>query len=407
MTAANDDSGRLAVSRSMILAPLALVGAGGAALAWGLFASPERTWLNLLVDAFYFMSLGVSAIFFFATQRLTSARWSVALRRIPEAFMLTLPVAAVLMTALLVFGREAIYPWTAPDAFAHDPAIAGKATYLRPDFVVARMAAVLAIWIAFAWRIRRVSLAQESDPQHRFNDPGRSLLAHARLDRSAAAFAPIFALTFTAAAYDWIISLEPDWFSTMFAVYVFAGTFVQGIAAITLATVLLARRGLLGDRVGAQQFHDLGKMLFAFSTFWAYIWVCQYLLIWYGDLPEEVTYYIRRTSGGWLPLFLGSLAVNWIVPFFALLSVRAKRSPRVLAAVSVLFLLGHWLDLYIMVMPSKWTAPRFGLIELGLALGCAALFCLASLRGLARAPLVPTNDPVLTSTGGPSRGVEP
>ena len=368
----------------------ALVAVGAATAAYGFATDPDRTWLNLLVDSFYVMTLGVSALFFFATQRLTSARWSAALRRIPEAFMLTLPVAAVLMVILIGLGRDSIYPWTDPSVFAHAPSYAGKTTYLAPGFVLARMAAVLVIWIAFALRIRRVSLAQDSDPR-------RAMSAHAQLGRIAALFAPIFAISITVAAYDWIISLEPEWFSTMFAVYVFAGVFVQGIAAIALATVVLHRRGQLGKDVGDKQFHDLGKMLFAFSIFWAYIWVCQYLLIWYGDIPEEVTYYLRRTGGPWLPLFLGGLALNWIVPFFALLRVRSKRNPNLLAAVSVLFLVGHWIDLYVLVMPSKLAAPEFGLIEPLVAAGFAALVFLVFVRGLARAPLVPTNDPVLAA----------
>jgi hypothetical protein len=377
----------------------ALVAAGGAVAAYGLMTDPDRTWLNLLVDSFYFMTLGVSAIFFFATQRLTSARWSAALRRIPEAFMLTLPVAAVLMVVVVAFGRDSIYPWTRPDAFADAPSFAGKTTYLAPGFVLARMAAVLIVWIAFALRIRRVSLAQDGDPR-------RALSAHSQLDRLAAAFAPIFAISITMAAYDWIISLEPEWFSTMFAVYVFAGVFVQGIAAIALTTVVMRQRGLLGDDVGDKQLHDLGKMLFAFSIFWAYIWVCQYLLIWYGNIPEEVTYYIRRTSGAWLPVFLGGLVVNWIVPFTALMSARAKRNPRVLATVSVIVLAGHWLDLTIMVMPSKWDAPRLGVIEVGLALGFTALLVLVTIINLSRAPLVPTGDPVLAADRM-SRGEDP
>jgi hypothetical protein len=387
---------RLAVSRPMIAVPLALVAVGAAGALYGLASAPERTWLNLLVDSFYALTLGVSAIFFFATQRLTGARWSAALRRIPEAYMLTLPVAAVLLLALS-FGHSAIYPWAAPGGLVHEAAIGGKATYLVPGFVHARMAAVLIVWIGFALLIRRVSLGQDADPQRGYNNPGRSIRGHQRLNRLAAVFAPVFALTFTMASYDWIISLEPEWFSTMFAVHVFAGAFVQGIAAVTLAAVVLKRRGVLQDEVGGPQLHDLGKMLFAFSTFWAYIWVCQYLLIWYGNIPEEVTYYLRRTSGAWLPLFLANLMINWVIPFCVLLPVRAKHSPRVLAVVSVLFLLGHWLDLYLMVMPPSWAAPQFGLIELSIAAGCAALLYLFFVRGLARAPLVPTNDPVLAA----------
>lgn len=385
---------RLALSRALVVPPLALFVAGVAAAIWGLVEAPARTWSNLLVDSFYVLSLGVSGIFFIATQRLSSARWSAALRRVPEALMLILPAAAVLAIVIFAFGRHALYPWADPHALAHHGAGGGKLTYLQPGFVLARVAVVLLVWLAFAWLIRRASLAQDGDSERSYANPGRGFAAHRRLDRLSGLFAPVYALTFTVAAYDWIISLEPEWFSTMFAVYVFAGMFVQGIATVALTTVLLARRGYFGPEVGEAQFHDLGKMLFAFSTFWAYIWVCQYLLIWYGNIPEEVTYYVQRTGAAWLPLFLANLVINWIVPFFLLLPVASKRSPRVLASVSVLLLVGHWLDLFIMVVPARSPAPEFGALEILLATGAAGLAALLFLRALSRAPLVPTNDPL-------------
>jgi hypothetical protein len=396
MTTLPDRRRVVTVARAQAV-PLVLLAAGAVVAAVGLIKAPERTWPNLLIDGFYFLSLGVSGAFFVATQRLTSARWSAGLRRVPEALMLTLPVAAALMVVIYL-GRHQLYPWADPAALAHEPAIAGKVTYLKPGFVTVRMIAVIAIWMVFAFRFRKASLAQDRSPD-------QALFYHARLNRHAAIFTPVFAITFSLAAYDWIISLEPEWFSTMFAVYVFAGTFVQGIAAVTLTTLLLRRRGLLGKEAGAEQLHDLGKMLFAFSTFWAYIWVCQYLLIWYGNIPEEATYYVARTSGAWLPLFLINLLVNWIIPFLALLSARAKRTPRILMSISILFLVGHWLDMYILVAPSKWTAPHFGVPEVLVAAGFAALIYLATARSLARAPMVPMNDPVLLADRLPAEPV--
>jgi hypothetical protein len=392
---------------------LVLVAAGIAAAVVGVVIEPARTWQNLLVDAFYALTLGVAALFFFATQRLASARWSAPLRRIAEALMLTLPAAAVLLL-LLGFGFPTLYTWMHPQQAshaaghaahavqashaAHAAVDAGRTTYLAPGFVIARMVGVVLLWGYFALRIRAVSRAGDADR-------AAGLRAHARLGRLAAVFTPIFAFTFSLAAYDWIISLDPEWFSTMFAVYVFAGAFAQGLAAITLATALLHRRGdfaRAGGKLRADQLHDLGKMLFAFCTFWAYIWVCQYLLIWYGNLPEEVTYYLRRTSEAWLPLFLVNFAINWAIPFFALLPVAAKRDPRRLAAVGGLVLFGHWLDLYLMVVPSRQAAPSFGVLELAMAAGTGALLYLLFLRGLRRAPLLPLHDPVLAAARPPA-----
>jgi hypothetical protein len=365
--------------------PLLAVALAVAVAAWGLHAAPQRTWANLLVDGFYVLSLAVSAMFFIATQRLSGARWSAGLRRVPEAFMLALPVAAALVL-VLYFGREWLFPWSRPGAFAHAPAIAGKVTYLRAPFVFTRMAAAVLSWILFAWLFRRTSLAQD-------REPSSSLAHHQRLNQYSAAFVVVFAISFTTSAYDWLISLDPEWFSTMFAVYVFAGTFVQGIAAVALATIVLKERRMLD--VGEQQLHDLGKMVFAFATFWAYIWVCQYLLVWYGNIPDEVTHYLRRTRGPWLFLFALNFFVNWVVPFAVLLPARAKANARVLKAMSVLLLGGRWLDLYLLVMPSMSTAPSIGVPEIAIAAGYGALLYLVFVHALAKAPLAPVHDPAM------------
>lgn len=391
----------LTLTPAMTRIPLALIAIGAIAFVLGLIFDPQRAWLNLLVDGFYVLSIGVSGIFFITTQRLSSAKWSAPIRRIPEAIMQVMPAAAVIMIVLW-FGFEKLYPWVDPHALHHPGAhvTPGRVTYLAPAFVYARMAGILILWTFFAWRMRTISLAADGSPQ-------AGLRAHSQLNRYAAVFAPAFAFTISMAGYDWIISLEPLWFSTMFAVYIFAGCFVQGIAAIGLTTVTLKRRGAFGpgaSQIGGEPVHTLGTMLLAFSTFWAYIWVCQYLLIWYGNLPEEVTYYLRRTNGPWLPVFLASFVINWIIPFFVLLPRTSKRSLRIMTGICILVLFGRWLDLYILVMPAHWTAPRVGPLEIAMAAGAAALIFLMVVRALSRAPLVPTHDPVIAARRAHAEG---
>jgi hypothetical protein len=368
------------------LLPLLAVAASTAIAIRGFRSDPQRTWANLLLDAFYLLSLGVSALLFLATQRLAGSRWSLGLRGIPEALASILPVAALFLVPLY-FGREWIFPWSRPGAFEGAPALAGKAVYLRVPFAFARMAIAVSSWTLCAWLFRRASRSQDPDPAAH----------HRRLDRYAAAFVVVFAVTFTTASWDFILSLDPQWFSTIFAVYLFAGAFVQGIAAIALATALLKRRGLLSG-VGEGALHDLGKMLFAFSTFWAYIWLCQYLLVWYGNVPEEITHYAKRTSGGWLFLFALSFFVNWLVPFLALLPARAKADPRILAAVSALLLCGRWLDLHLLIMPSlSLPGAPIGATEIAMAVGFGALGYAVFVHALASAPLTAANDPVLAT----------
>jgi hypothetical protein len=360
---------------------------GICAVIYGVLADPQRVWPNLLVNGFYAASLGVSAIFFLAAQRATGARWSASLRRIPEAFMPLVSIASIMILALF-FGRQILYPWSRPGAMAGEPAIAGWARYLQPPWVFTRMVLVFAAWMLFAWLFRKFSLQQDRHPE-------LALTLHQKMTRYAVMFVPVFAITLTIGAFDWLISTDPRWFSTMYAVYVFAGTFVQGIAAVTLAIVLLKERGPLRDSVSDHQLHDLGKMLFAFSTFWAYIWVCQYLLIWYGNIPDEVTHYVARTNGPWLFLFALNLMANWVAPFLVLLSVRAKCTTRVLKVIAVLLLGGHWLDLYLLATPSVWSAPKFGPLEITIAAGYLALIFLVFTRRLGQAPVVPVHDPIL------------
>jgi hypothetical protein len=394
--------GRLVLTPNMVRIPIALIAIGAVAAVIGLFVDAERMWLNLLIDGFYAMSIGVSGIFFFTTQRLSSAKWSASIRRMPEALMQVMPGAVVLMI-LLAFGFRTLYPWTHPGVVAsHEPLpfTPGREMWLAPTFVYARMAVVLALWTFFALRIRKTSLAADASRQ-------AGLDAHRRLNRHAGVFAPLFALTIAVAAYDWLISLEPQWFSTMFSVYVFAGCFVQGIAGIALATVVLARRGNFGPRfqmIGLEPIHTLGTMILAFCTFWAYIWVCQYLLIWYGNIPEEAPYYLARTHGSWLPVFLISFVINWIIPFFALLPRNNKRNLKVMMGISILVLFGRWLDLYILVMPSHWTSFRIGPLEIAMAAGCGGLIFLLVVRALSRAPLVPTHEPIVAARRAHAHG---
>lgn len=364
---------------------LALVAIGILTTAAGVAWLPERTWPNLLLSNVYLLSMALAGALFICMQFLSGAGWSVVLRRVAEAMMSALPFVAVLMLAVF-FGRHTLYRWADPAALDHAPLPAAKAFYLSTPFVFARMALVLALWVVLARALRAASLRQDADP-----DPAH----HRRLVRCSALFAVVFPLTFALASVDWLMSLDPHWYSTIFAVYLFAGVLVSGLAALTLIVILLRASGALTDVVSEGHLHDLGKLLFAFSTFWAYIWLSQYLLIWYANLPEEVTHYLRRTGDVWVPLFLVNLGVNWILPFVVLMPRAAKRSPRVLAGVSVVLLLGHWLDLYLLIMPEILDAPVFGLVEVLIPLSYAGLFFYLTSRALAQAPLVPRHDPYL------------
>jgi hypothetical protein len=337
----------------------------------------------------YVLSLGVSGAFFIAAQRLANSKWWSPIRRIPEAFMFLLPAGAVLL-AVLAFGFRSLYPWTDPSSplmvDEHPLIRAGRFTYLAPSFTYVRMAGIIALWIFFAWRMRKILLEGDADR-------ATGISAYVRLYRYSGAFVPLFALTFAAASYDWLISLEPKWFSTMFSVYVFAGTFVQGIAATALVTVTLKRKQLVGRRWIDTHVSDPGHH----DTRVLDVPGLHLGLPVPADLVRQHSrggdWYLQR-SGGLAAAPARSFAVSWIIPFFTLLPLKSKRSLKVMTAFVVL-VFGRWLDLYIIVMPAHWSSPRFGPIEIGMAAGAVGLIYLVVVRGLSRAPLIPTHEPVI------------
>jgi hypothetical protein len=352
-----------------------LVIGGTIAAAAGLIADPQRTWPDLLLNGYYMLALALAGVVFIALQHLCGASWSADIRRVPEAMMSALPIAALLML-LLFFGREWIYG--ADRAAAHTSP--SKAVYLSTPFFFGRMVLFVAIWIAFALAMRRASLRQ---------DGSAAPIHERRLVQFSGAFIVVFAISFSLASFDWLMTLTRDWSSTIFAIYAFAGLFVGGLAAITLAVVLLLERGYLTDVVTDEHLHDLGKLLFAFSIFWAYIWFSQYLLIWYGNLPDETQYYMARTGNRWTALFLLNLVVNWVVPFLVLMAREPKRNPFVLKWIAIVMLAGRWLDLYVAVMPGLTPSPAVRILDLLITAGYAAAFFLVTTRALAAAPVVP------------------
>lgn len=351
-------------------------------------SDPGRTWALLLIAAFYLLSVGLGGALFIAVHALAQAGWTSALRRVPEALLALLPAGAALLVLVLALGGPTLYSW-GHGAEGHPDLPAAKALYLSPPLVLARAVVFLAAWLALARGLRRTSLAQDSDPD---------LAHHRRLVRRSAGFVVVFAPTLALASVDWLMALEPHWASTMFPVYTFAGLFLRGLAAVALGVVVLGQRGELAGVVRDHHRHDLGKLLFAFSTFWAYIWLSQYLLVWYGNIPEEAAYYALRTRGDWGPLYLVNLVLNWALPFVLLLPRRAKRDLRMLAGVAALVLLAGWLDLYLMVLPTVTAEPALGAPEAAVVLGTGALALLLTAAALRRAPLVPRNDPFLAES---------
>ena len=267
-----------------------------------------------------------------------------------------------------------------------DPLIEKKRAWLNAGFFMVRATLYLAVWILFGAALRRLSRSQDE------NGDGGSL---GKFTALSAIFLIVFAVTFSGACFDWIMSLEAHWFSTVFAVYCFSGLFVAALAAITVTAILLRRRGPLKGILRPDHLHDIGKLTLGFTTFWAYIWFCQYMLIWYSHIPEETSYYVTRFHGAWGPLTVLNPIVNWLIPFLILLPRPSKRNESIMLGVALLLLVGRWLDLYLLVNPALMHAPHFGIWEIAPVAAGLSLAVLGFFTVFSKANPVPRRDPLL------------
>jgi hypothetical protein len=364
----------------------AIVAAAIACSAVGLLIAPERALRGWLAGEVYLVGLGLGATFFVALQYVTGAGWSVAFRRVPEAMMAALPWAALGFVPVLV-GARGLYAWARPEVVAADPVIAAKSGWLSLPFFALRAAACFAIWIGLGRSVIARSIRQDGD----------GALEHTRANvRRSVVLIIASALSLTVASFDWLMSLDARWFSTIYAVYQWAGLFLSALAAMTLLVIHLRREGPLAGVVRDDHLLDLGRLVFGFSTFWAYIWFSQFMLIWYANIPEEATYYAGRIAGPWGTLFVVNLCLNWAVPFLMLLPREAKRSEVVLGRVCALLLVGRALDLYLDIsQPALQGGPGVGPLEIAPVAAALAVFLLAFRRAYGRAAPVPRRDPMI------------
>lgn len=333
----------------------------------------------LITAGMFGVGVALGSAFLISSCVLTSARWWIPVHRLPDALSRLLLLPLALVAAALVGGRADLYEWLHPEAVTANPLLQAKAFWLNDSFFLLRAGVVMLIWLgivsALSQRLPGVTAAAGSADR-------------TRLVRSAVFFVLLLAPTLSVASWDWVMSLEPEWFSTMFGVYIFSGFFLTGLAA----TAAIASAPNRAVEVEAGVLSDLGKLLFAFSCFWAYIWFCQYMLIWYANIPEEATYFVRRETPGWVALFWLVPVLSFVVPFVILMGQRAKRTPSVLFQVSLVVLAGRWLDLYVMVAPATiptaapwlalgWTALLLGGMALLLAPGTAGLSRVTAERG--------------------------
>lgn len=342
-----------------------------------------------LVSFLYFVSIGLGALFFILIHYAAKAGWGVVVRRLAENVAAALPVMG-LMFVPVVLGMHDLFHWTHEEAVAHDPLLQGKAAFLNTPFFIGRAVGYFAVWTAIVTFFVRGSARQDSS--------GDEAITR-RLTKFAGPSIILFALTLTFAAIDWIMTLDPHWYSTMFGVYYFSGSLVGAFAVLILLGAGLSRAGYLRGVMTVEHFHDLGKLLFAFSVFWAYIGFSQYFLIWYANLPEETGFFIHRAHGSWANVTLFLAIGHFAVPFFFLMPRTIKRKTSLLVTGAVWMLLMHLVDLHWLVMPSlhKYEFQPH-LLDLTTLVGIGGVFFGAVGWVMQGKALVPVRDPRLSES---------
>jgi len=365
-----------------------LLGIGLALGLAGFLFDAQRVFFNYLLTFIFIMSIAVGSLFLIALEYIAGAEWSTPIRRIPEFFASSIPLLFVLVIPLLL-NIHSIFEWSQKNVVAGDKILTGKSPYLNASFFVIRTILTIGIWSLFYFLFVRNSRRQ---------DITKDQLLTKKNIKLSAIFIPVFAITVTLAAIDWLMSLAPHWFSTIFGIYFFAGSFVAALAAVTLAIILLKEKGYLHPRMTNEHLFSLGALQFTFINFWAYIAFSQFMLIWYANLPEETVWFIARWGGMWTYISLGLIFAHFLVPYAVLLSQPAKMDPKRLKFISIWILAAHALDLYWLIMPQVHTANA-GILsivfEFGFLIAAVGGFLLVFYFNAKKHNLVPVGDPKL------------
>jgi hypothetical protein len=367
--------------------PALIIGiAGIIASVAGYFIDHSQFFFSYLTAYAFWMTMTLGALFFTLLHHLTGADWSVVLRRILETVMMTLPVMAILFIPIL-FGLHDLYHWSHEDAVAADPILLKKSAYLNPVFFTIRVVLYFSIWILLARGLYKTSLAQDEDYR---------LEQTVKMRKISAPGMVLFALSITFASFDWLMSLDAHWYSTIFGVYIFGGSLLAILSFMVIFGNLLKKKNMLADTITVEHYHDLGKFLFAFIIFWGYIGFSQYFLIWYANIPEETIWYLHRWEGSWKIITMVLVFGHFVIPFMALLPRFVKRNMGSLTFFAVWILIMHWIDIFWLVMPSlHHHGFHFSWMDLTATLGIGGIFFWYFLQKYYKHALVPVNDPRL------------
>jgi hypothetical protein len=348
---------------------------------------------SYLVAYVFVLSITLGMLFWVTLQHLTNAKWSIVVRRVGELFATNMALMAILALPFLVpliLGNASLFVWADPARVHSDPELQHKYVYLNVGTFMLRFVVFFGFWALLARYFFKRSLEQDKT--------GDADLIR-RMGRTSGWGMWFFALTLTFGSFDLVMSVEPHWFSTIFGVYFFAGCVVSVHATLILVLMWLQNKGRLVKSITVEHYHDLGKMMFAFVIFWTYIGFSQFLLYWYGNIPEETAWYHERFAGQWAWLSCALLFGNFCIPFLGLMSRHVKRNRKALAFWCVWLLAMHWIDVYWMIMPSEGTLKLpLSVIDLTALVGISGI-CIAGAAYRARScNLLPTRDPRLSKS---------
>ena len=345
----------------------------------------NRPYAALYIAAFFFMMISLGALAFYAIQYASQSGWSPVLFRVMQAITYYLLPGALIVLAIAFFADKHLFIWMDPDVVAHDKLIQAKAGWLNKTAFLIRGLIFIGGWSLYRYFSRKFSLAQDlANDNKNFK----------RNFQISAGFLVFYIYTESMMSWDWVMSVDPHWFSTLFGWYVFASMIVSGITTIALMTIYLKSKGYI-KFVNDSHLHDLAKYMFGFSVFWAYLWFSQFMLIWYANIPEEVTYFVTRIEDYTIPFFT-MFALNFIFPFLVLMNSDYKRIPWFIVMAGMIILIGHYMDVYNMIMPAtvgdRW---GFGLPEISALALFSGLFIILVFYSLSKAPLLEKRNPFI------------
>jgi len=353
-----------------------------------------KIWANLLTAGYYFFMVSLCALFWYAIQYAANAGWSVSIKRVPEAIYTFFPIAFVVLIIAAFLGKDDIYHWAhyehlglKPGDTGYDKVLDGKSGFLNTGMLFILPTILVAIWYFLGNKMRKLSLAEDTAN-------AGDVTFFRKTTRLSAGFLVLFGFTISIVAWLFIMSVDAHWYSTIFGVYNFATSWVSSISVILIFVLYLKSQGHL-NLVNKEHQHDLGKFMFAFTVFWAYIWLFQYLLIWYAHIPEEMMYYQLRFEQ-YKTYFLANFVINFVLPFAFLLMRTAKRTNAVIISIGALLFVGHYFDVWFMVMPGVFgPGMHIGLLDIGIFVFFTGLFVYWVLNQLTKRGLVAVNHPYL------------